>query len=51
MADYAEAIGGPMPSRVVAVWLIAVSIFTHGEGEGRLREITLSGEHGRISVV
>jgi len=50
MADYAEAIGGPMPSRVVGVWLIAVSIFGHGEGEASLRDIVVTGEHGRISV-
>jgi len=28
--DYAKAIGGPPPARIVAVWLIAVSNFRHG---------------------
>lgn len=30
--DRANAIGGPDPARIIRVWLIAVSIFQHGEG-------------------
>jgi hypothetical protein len=33
LKDYREAIGGAEPKRIVAVWLIAVSLFQGGKGE------------------
>lgn len=40
-ADYAEALGGPLPERVVRVWLIANSIFQRGYGKGRFARIAV----------
>ena len=42
-ADYQGAIGGTMPQRVVAVWLIANTAFQGGRGECRYRHITVQG--------
>lgn len=41
-SDYARAIGGPMPQRIVRVWLIAVSAFQRGEGKCDYADIKLS---------
>lgn len=49
-ADYAAAIGGPLPARVVAVWLIAVSLFTRGTGEGAFADIALVDGAAHCSV-
>jgi hypothetical protein len=38
--DYSRAIGDP-PSKIVAVWLIAVGIFQHGEGRCEYRNIEI----------
>ncbi len=48
--DYAKAIGEP-PSRIVAVWLIAVSIFQKGEGAAEFADVWLDAGHGRIQVL
>lgn len=40
-ADYAEALGEPLPQRIVRVWLIANSIFQRGHGEGRFARIAV----------
>lgn len=40
-ADYAEALGEPLPARVVRVWLIANSIFQRGHGKGRFARIRI----------
>jgi Protein of unknown function (DUF3047) len=47
--DYRRALGEP-PKRIVAVWLIAVSLFRHGEGAAEIAEIELrgGGETARI---
>lgn len=42
LADYRRAIGGPEPSQVVRVWLIAVSVFQRGEGKCDYADIILS---------
>jgi hypothetical protein len=49
-ADYAAAIGEPIPRRVVAVWLIAVSLFAHGTARGEFAgiELTRGGERLRV---
>jgi Protein of unknown function (DUF3047) len=38
--DYERAVGTP-PARIVAVWLIAVSIFQHGAARAEYRNIEL----------
>jgi len=42
-ADYQTAIGGEMPASIVRVWLIAVSLFQHGEGKCQFADIALVG--------
>ena len=46
LADYKRAIGGPLPNKVVGVWLIANSAFQRGEGRCRYRQINLRNEQG-----
>ncbi|MBV0889184.1 DUF3047 domain-containing protein (plasmid) [Komagataeibacter nataicola] len=41
-SDYRKAIGDPLPGRVVAVWLIANSVFQRIGGKARFRNIRLS---------
>lgn len=48
-ADYRQAIGGPLPRRIVGVWLIANSVFQRGEGKCRYRDIALQDAHGRLA--
>lgn len=50
LADYRAAIGGAAPTRIVAVWLIAVSVFQQGVGEGEYTDIRLTGTPGTRSV-
>ena len=40
LRDYQRAVGAP-PARIVAVWLIAVSIFQHGVARAEYRNIEL----------
>lgn len=42
-ADYRRAIGGALPQRIVAVWLIAVSVFQGGSGACDYAKIRLRG--------
>ncbi|WP_159079836.1 DUF3047 domain-containing protein [Methyloceanibacter sp. wino2] len=49
--DYAERIGGPMPQKIVKVWLIAVSIFQQTEGKCQFADIAVHGENGTIRVM
>jgi len=49
-ADYSRAIGTP-PARIVAVWLIAVSLFQHGRGEAELADITLTSNGERVELI
>ena len=44
--DYARAIKGPAPGRIVAVWLIAVTAFQRGEGRCAYDGIALTGSPG-----
>ncbi|MFT8417295.1 MAG: DUF3047 domain-containing protein [Acetobacter sp.] len=41
-SDYRKAIGGPVPDRIVAVWLIANSVFQRIGGKARFRDICLT---------
>jgi hypothetical protein len=49
-ADYAAAVGPP-PSRITAVWLIAVSIFQKRDGAADFADITLTTGRDRIQVL
>jgi len=49
--DYAKAIGGPPPSRIVAVWLIAVSNFRHGRARCEYRDLELINAGGTRTLV
>lgn len=47
--DYRTALGSE-PGRLVAVWLIAVSLFQHGEGRAWFSDIALEHEGRRIAI-
>lgn len=49
-ADYAAALGGPLPGRVVKVWLIANSLFGRDHGEATFAGIELVKGKTRIPV-
>jgi hypothetical protein len=49
-ADYLRAIGGPLPEKVVGVWLIANSAFQRGEGHCRYRQIALKSDSSIESI-
>lgn len=48
--DYARAIGGPLPSRIVGVWLIALSCFQRGYGACDYAKIELRGDAGKVFI-
>jgi hypothetical protein len=50
LADCERALGGDPPREVVAVWLIAVSVFQRGEGRCRYRGIALEDGGGELVV-
>lgn len=41
-ADYARAVGGPMPARVVRLWLIAASVFQRRRGRALIRSLAVN---------
>ena len=41
-ADYREALGGPPPQRIIAIWIIANTVFQRGQGTATFRNISLS---------
>lgn len=43
LADYARAIGGPPPQRIVGIWLIVVAVFQGGLAECEYRGVDLVG--------
>ena len=49
-ADYARAVGDP-PGHIVAVWLIAVSLFQKRSGAADFAEIWLEGGGNRLQVL
>ncbi|MFI5316986.1 MAG: DUF3047 domain-containing protein [Myxococcota bacterium] len=49
-ADYRAAIGEP-PRRIVAVWLIAASVFQHGEGLAEFAEIAVQSAGKTVEVI
>ena len=48
--DYERAIGGELPKRIVAVWLIAVSAFQRGKGICSYARIRLKGDKGEVFI-
>lgn len=50
-ADYATAIGGATPARVVRVWLIANSVFQRGHGDASFADIALVSGGQRQQIV
>jgi hypothetical protein len=40
-ADYERYIGGPMPGRIVQIWLIANTVFQGGTGTGHVADISI----------
>ncbi|MGK2921396.1 MAG: DUF3047 domain-containing protein [Methyloceanibacter sp.] len=50
-ADYAERIGGPMPARIVRVWLICVTVFQQTEGKCQFADIAVETENGTVPVL
>jgi len=48
--DYTRALGAP-PKRVVGVWLIAVSLFRHGEGIAEFANIEIGTAAKRLKVL
>lgn len=49
-ADYRQAVGGELPRRIVAVWLIAVSLFQRGAGDCDYARIRLHGGGREVAV-
>ena len=50
LQDYASAIGGTPPARIVGVWLIAVAAFQSRCGECEYQDIRLSGGSGKLDI-
>jgi hypothetical protein len=50
LSDHRAAVGGAQPRRVVAVWLIAVSLFRHGTAEAEFAAIELRDGSRRLRV-
>jgi hypothetical protein len=50
-ADYQKAIGGPMPARVVRVWLIGVSVFQRRPGVCSYQDVTIGQGEQRLRVL
>jgi hypothetical protein len=50
LADYAGAIGGTPPARIVGVWLIAVSAFQSRRGECEYRGIAVTNSKTKVVI-
>jgi hypothetical protein len=51
LADYRAAIGEPLPRRAVAVWLIAVSLFQHGQGLAEYADLAVESGGKTVEVI
>ncbi len=51
LADYEAKIGGPLPGKIVRVWLIAVSLFQHTEGKCDYADISFLTRDGAVKVL
>lgn len=50
LQDYAKAVGGPPPQRIVRVWLIANSVFGRGEGRAQFGDIRIGAGGNDLAV-
>lgn len=50
LQDYAKAVGGPPPQRIVRVWLIANSVFGRGEGRAQFGDIRIGAGGSDLAV-
>jgi DUF3047 family protein len=50
-ADYVERIGGPVPEKIVRVWLICVTIFQQSEGKCQFADIAIKTDQGVVRVL
>lgn len=50
LQDYAKAVGGPPPQRIVRVWLIANSVFGRGEGRAQFGDIRIGAGGADLAV-
>lgn len=50
LQDYAKAVGGPPPQRIVRVWLIANSVFGRGEGRAQFGDIRIGANGSDLAV-
>jgi len=49
--DYGEKIGGALPTKIVRVWLIAVSLFQQTEGKCQYAGISFVSDDGVMPVL
>ena len=49
--DYGEKIGGALPTKIVRVWLIAVSLFQRTEGKCQYADISFETDDGVMPVL
>lgn len=49
-SDYAQAVGGPPPARIVRVWLIANSVFGRGQGRAAFGDIRVGDADSLVRV-
>ncbi|MBI1213814.1 MAG: DUF3047 domain-containing protein [Alphaproteobacteria bacterium] len=49
--DYAQAIGGALPAKIVRVWLIANSVFQRRHGDAKFADIAISAAGVRKVIV
>jgi len=50
LSDYARAIGGAAPARIVKIWLIANSLFQRGEGKCDYSDILLRNRERQLAI-
>ena len=50
LSDYARAIGGVAPARIVKIWLIANSLFQRGEGKCDYSDIVLRNRESQLAI-
>ena len=49
-ADYRQAIGGALPTRIVGVWLLGVSVFQRGTGAAAFGDIAIVDATGAHKI-
>jgi hypothetical protein len=51
LADYRSSVGGPLPKRIVGIWLIGLSPFQRLVGECAYRAIRLAGSSSSVNIL